>query len=57
MLLMKDSKISAMTTVCMTVLLKKTEIKTSLSISCISLRTRINLITMAVNAFLNQYPL
>jgi len=46
-----------MTTVCMTVLLKKTEIKTSLSISCISLRTRINLITMAVNAFLNQYPL
>lgn len=46
-----------MTNVCMTVLLKKTEIKTSLSISCICLRTRINLITMAVNAFLNPYPL
>lgn len=54
---MKDSKLSAITNVCMTVLLKKTEIKTGLSISCISLRIRINLITMAVNAFLNQYPL
>lgn len=57
MLLMKDSKISAMTTVCMTVLLIKNRNKNKPVDQLHCLRTRINLITMAVNAFLNQYLL